>query len=266
MSCAAQPATSSGAFHEAIAAGVLSEDLTSPVYAGAFLHMGCVRGVPRFKHRETRYYLSPDGSMFEALDGGEMLTHDQHQQALVGLLREREHLYGVDRARTITPACFEHLLSPAPAIRVTIRSLSVREGRRCMAVVDEAAPGYGFDFELAVETYAQATAQFQGMPLVAEADHTVVGVAILTTSPMSSRCIQLSWLHVSPAFAGRGVDESLMRAAAEYVQQRGSTLLFVSGPRSDCERVPSTRVSLASNELLHICSPWEPDANARTCP
>ena len=45
------------AFEKAIAAGLLSRDETSSIYAGLYMYMGHVNGVPTFKNTITRRYL-----------------------------------------------------------------------------------------------------------------------------------------------------------------------------------------------------------------
>jgi len=45
------------AFDGAIAAGRLSADPASPIYAGNYMYMGTWGGADRFKHCDTRQYL-----------------------------------------------------------------------------------------------------------------------------------------------------------------------------------------------------------------
>ena len=46
------------AFQEAIAAGRLSADRHSPIYAGKYMYMGTWDNQDQFKHYDTRRYLS----------------------------------------------------------------------------------------------------------------------------------------------------------------------------------------------------------------
>ena len=46
------------AFNEAIASGRLSDDPSSPVYAGRYMYMGTQGGLDLFKHVDTRKYLA----------------------------------------------------------------------------------------------------------------------------------------------------------------------------------------------------------------
>lgn len=50
------------AFRDAIAAGRLSDDPKSPVYAGNYMYMGTWDGKDAFKHYDTRRYLDAVGS------------------------------------------------------------------------------------------------------------------------------------------------------------------------------------------------------------
>ncbi len=45
------------AFNRAIQSGRLSDNQSSPVYAGKFMYMGTIDGKDLFKHIETRHYL-----------------------------------------------------------------------------------------------------------------------------------------------------------------------------------------------------------------
>lgn len=101
-------------FQRAITAGTLSADPESPLYFEAFMFMGCYDdGAPRFKHRETRCYLTRDAQAFALLDGVTLLSFAEHDQVLRDLLSERVTLYGAKRTRALTAQYLHHLLPPA---------------------------------------------------------------------------------------------------------------------------------------------------------
>ncbi len=82
------------AFRRAVDDGILSDDPRSPVYAAHMMLMRIDGDGAHFKHRETRMYLSADGSYYYSWDFVTRYSLDEHHAFLGSLLTERARLHG----------------------------------------------------------------------------------------------------------------------------------------------------------------------------